>query len=77
MINLSAYGHNSDDSIFGHSHFGKLWLIDNNLTLNVSELKKLPDIEICIPLILIEDRKFPLKKNILRSFPGKNLTERK
>lgn len=63
--------------IFAHSHFEKLWLTDNHITLNVPKFKKLPGTEICVPLVLIGDEAFPLKENIIRPFPGKNLTERK
>lgn len=76
MTDIGAYGHNSDGGIFSHSNFGKLWLTDNRSTLNVPELKKLPGTEISVPLVLIGDEAFPLKENILRPFPGKNLSER-
>jgi len=76
MADIGAYGHNSDGGIFANSNFGKLWLTDNHSTLHVPEFIKLPGTEVCVPLVLIGDETFPLKENILRPFPGKNLTER-
>lgn len=76
MVDIGAYGHNSDGGIFANSNFGKLWMTDNHSTLHVPELKKLPGTEVCVPLVLIGDEAFPLKENILRPCPGKHLTER-
>lgn len=76
MVDIGAYGHNSDGGIFAHSNFGKLWLTNNHITLNVPKCKKLPGTETYVPLVLIGDEAFPLKENILRPFPGKKLSER-
>lgn len=75
MIDVGSYGGNSDGGVFAHSSFGKAWLT-NDHNLNLPERQALPSTENPLPLILVADEAFPLKENILRPFPGKNLDER-
>lgn len=75
MIDVGSYGSNSDGGIFANTPFGKLWLT-NDSSLRVPKSEILPYSDISAPLVLVADEAFPLKDNILRPFPGKQLDER-
>lgn len=75
MIDVGAYGGNSDGRVFANCAFGKSWLT-NDESLDLPESHPLPPIDTLMPLVLVADEAFPLKENILRPFPGKNLPER-
>lgn len=77
MIDVGSYGSNSDGGIFANCPFGKAWVERNN-SLSVPEDRPLPGTEtnLRLPLVIVADEAFPLKHNILRPFPGKNLTQR-
>lgn len=78
MIDVGGYGSNSDGAIFANSDFGQAWLQrmgdlpipeDRPLPLSESNLK--------VPLVIVADEAFPLKPNILRPYPGLNLSQKK
>lgn len=75
MIDVGSYGSNSDGGIFANCAFGKAWL-GRDQKLEVPVNKALPHSDVSLPLVLVADEAFPLKENILRPFPGKNLSER-
>lgn len=75
MIDVGSYGGNSDGGIFANCAFGRSWL-NNDTNLHLPKDKPLPSTDITLPLVLVADEAFPLKENILRPFPGRNLTER-
>lgn len=74
MIDVGSYGKNSDGGIFANCSFGKAWL--NNYNLDLPESEPLPFTNINVPLVLVADEAFPLRNNILRPFPGRNLSVR-
>ena len=73
MFDLGQYGSNNDSGILANSEMGQM--LDNDL-LNVPEDSKLTDNhEETLPYFLLGDEIFPLKKWLMRLFPGKNATE--
>lgn len=60
--------------ILSESRFGKNLL---NGLLNLPAQKQLPDSSEVVPIFFVADAAFPLKQNIMRPYPGKNLTEAK
>lgn len=75
MIDVGSYGGNSDGGVFANCAFGKSWL-SHDKNLELPESQNLPSTYISFPVVLVADEAFPLKENLLRPFPGKNLTER-
>ena len=69
-IDIGAYGRNSDGGIFANSNLGQAMA---NNTLNLPEDASLPEAEQlgALPYVVVADEAFPLKRNILRPFPGK------
>lgn len=74
-VDVGAYGGNSDGGVFANSNFGHLWLT-NSKTLQLPKDRPFPQTNKILPLVLVADEAFPLKENILRPFPGKNLSLR-
>jgi hypothetical protein len=77
MIDVGAYGSNSDGGIFANCQFGKSWS-QNCRGLSIPEDRPLPGSEsnLKLPQVIVADEAFSLKHNILRPFPGRNLTQR-
>ena len=75
MFDLGQYGSNNDSGVLANSEMGQMF--DNDL-LNVPEDSKLTDNhEETLPYFLLGDEIFPLKKWLMRLFPGKTLQKRK
>lgn len=74
-IDVGAYGGNSDGAVFANSNFGRCWLT-NSKKMQIPKERPLPQTNKSLPLVLVADEAFPLKENILRPFPGKNLAIR-
>lgn len=74
-IDVGAFGGNSDGEIFANCNFGKSWL-SNSCNLELPKSQPLPFTNTATPLVIVKDEAFPLKENILRPFPGKNVSER-
>ena len=68
IIDTGSYGKNSDGSIFSNSVMGKRLM---NNSLGVPADKSL--INTTLPHVIVADEAFPLKRNLLRSFPRENL----
>lgn len=62
-------GSESDGGIFARSTFGKLFEQQN---FDLPPATKLNDVD--FPYFLVADEAFPLKDYIMRSYPGKSLT---
>jgi hypothetical protein len=72
LIDVGAYGRNSDGGIFANSAFGQSFLSN---TLDIPANQPLPYTQQVMPLTIVGDEAFPLKPNIMRPFGGKNLPE--
>jgi hypothetical protein len=70
LIDVGAYGRNSDGGIFSSSHFGRA-LEDGSLSLPApSQLEPVGH----VPHVIVGDEAFPLKPYLMRPFPGRGLT---
>ncbi|CAG7822201.1 unnamed protein product, partial [Allacma fusca] len=69
--NVGAVGSESDGGIFRRSKFGEK-MMTNNLPLPAASL--LPNSNISAPYVFVGDEAFPLLPNLLRPYPGDNLT---
>lgn len=75
LVDVSAYGGNSDGGIFGDSLIGEGL---NNETLNLPKGNfKLPGSQMSTPTFLLADDAFSLNNRIMKPYTGKNLDERK
>ncbi|XP_060861820.1 uncharacterized protein LOC132938831 [Metopolophium dirhodum] len=76
MIETGFAGRNSDGGIFRGSRMGR-WLERNGL--NMPHPKPLPNDpnDICFPYYFVADEGFPLKKNLMRPYPQRTLTNKK
>lgn len=63
-----------DSKVFKKSGFGKKFLADDP-SLNIPPDVALPMQLIKLPYVIIADEAFPLKKNILLPYPGRNLSD--
>ncbi|XP_071055071.1 uncharacterized protein [Onthophagus taurus] len=70
MIDVGAYGKNSDESIFANCSFSKTF---QNDTLHFPANKPLPGCDESMPHVIVGDEAFPLKKNLMRPYPGSQL----
>lgn len=67
MVDIGAYGSQSDGSVLANSTFGKQ-LLSN--TLKLPPQRPLPNGNISLPFVFLGDEAFPLKVNLMRPFPG-------
>lgn len=74
LIDIGAYGSESDGGVFNGSVFGIQ--MDKNEMFNPGP-KKLPNSDLVHPYTLVADEAFPLKRYILRPYPGKHLDDSK
>lgn len=74
MVDIGAFGGNSDGGIFSNCIFGQL-LLQNQVGL--PEPCALPNTEVMFPHFIVGDSAFPLKNNLMRPYPGTNLPPRK
>lgn len=71
FVDIGALGSESDGGVFGRSLFGKSL---RNGTLNLPDNTCLPGTEVLSPYTFIADEAFPLCENLMRPFPGRELT---
>lgn len=69
-VDVGAYGKNSDGGIYANSTFGKA--IDEG-TFNVPDDKPLPGSAEPLPHVIVGDKAFPLRRNIMRPYPGSQI----
>uniref|UniRef100_A0A671RVC8 Zgc:194221 n=1 Tax=Sinocyclocheilus anshuiensis TaxID=1608454 RepID=A0A671RVC8_9TELE len=76
MVDVGAYGKSSDGGTLCASDFGKAL---HQGTLDLPEDAPLPGAEDLqpVPHVFVGDEAFPLKKNLLRPYPGKHLDREK
>lgn len=72
VIDVGAYGRNSDGGIFSESVLG---LSLENKTLQVPPEACLPGTQTPMPFVIIGDEAFPLKTYLMRPYPGRQTTE--
>jgi len=73
LVDIGAYGGNSDGGIFESSNIGKN--LNNKLNLPTAHVY-LPGSSISMPGFFIGDAAFPLSIRIMKPYLGKNLTEK-
>lgn len=66
-VDIGSYGKNSDGGIFANSALGKGL---ENGTMNIPEDSPLPGTNILAPYVILGDEAFPLKKYLMRPYPG-------
>lgn len=67
IVDVGAFGKNSDGGILSHSNFGKA--LEKN-KLNIPNNRELPGTNEKLPYVIIGDEAFPLKNYLLRPYPG-------
>lgn len=70
-IDVGCNGRVSDGGVFGKSTFQ--YALDNN-TLNLPTPQPLPDRQLDVPYVLVADDAFRMQKNLLKPYPGRNLS---
>lgn len=70
MVDIGAYGQQSDGSVFAHSTFAKLMMQGR---LDLPPNRPLRGEQEPVPLVFVGDEAFPLKRHLLRPFPGSDL----
>lgn len=70
LIDVGAYGKNSDGGILSRCSFGKKFFKDD---LGFPPDKPLPGTAILMPHVLVGDEAFPLNKHLMRPYPGEQL----
>ena len=70
LIDVGAYGCENDSSVFSNSSFGKAF---SSGDLNVPSMGNIPGTSINMPLYFVGDEAFPLKPNLMRAFPRRQL----
>lgn len=71
MVDIGAYGRNSDGGIFSNSNFGRKFLCND---LQIPPHAPLPHSELDMPHVIVADEAFPLKTGIMRPYPGTNVS---
>lgn len=72
VIDIGAYGKNSDREILSNSNLGKAIEINK---LNILNNQYLPDANEKLLLVIIEDEAFPFKKYLLKPYPEPQMYE--
>jgi len=70
QIDVEACGREDDSSVFSNSSFGKAF---SSGDLNVPSMRNIPGTSINMPLYFVGDEAFPLKPNLMRPFPRREL----
>lgn len=75
FIDIGDFGRHCDGGILRESNFGKL--LDNNKLLLPPPRKIHKNVEDEFPFVFVADEAYPLKKNLMRPFARKQLTNSK
>lgn len=68
-VDIGAYGGNADGSVFASSEFGRRLLLGD---LGLPQPSAFPNGDV-LPYFIVGDAAFPLKQNLMRPYPGRNL----
>lgn len=71
-VDIGAYGRESDSSVFSSSKFGQL-ILNDKLDLPDPEPLSQSSNEI-FPFVFVGDDAFPLKSNLMKPYPGANIS---
>lgn len=74
IVDIGAFGGNSDGGIFSSSEFGKRFLRND---VDLPRPSHLPNSDVDFPYYIVGDAAFPLKCNLMRPYPGMNLPPKK
>lgn len=74
IVDIGAFGGNSDGGIFSSCEFGKRFLRNE---VNFPRPSMLPNSNTVFPYFIVGDAAFPLKNNLMRPYPGINLPAQK
>lgn len=74
LVDVGAYGSQSDGGILKNSHFDRRLL---NGGLPLPSPRALPNSDLVLPFFFLGDAAFPLNKHIMRPYPGLNLDSHK
>ena len=72
MVDIGAYGRESDGGVFSQSIFGSR--LEND-TLGIPTPSALPSSEVVAPYVIVGDAAFPLKSYLMKPYPGRNLSD--
>ena len=73
IVDVGDAGRHSDRGVLSNSSFGQA--LDDK-TLHIPRGRPLPGTSSpMLPYVIVEDEAFPLKENMMRPYPGKNLDE--
>ena len=70
MVDVGAFGCESDGGVFGHSQFDHALRTN---TLHIPECSNLQGTQCTVPFVLVGDNAFPLRTNLMKPFAGRNL----
>lgn len=70
LIDVGGYGRNSDGGILANSSFGKALFSGN---LSIPDNQPLAPNKVHMPHVIVGDEAFPVKPNLMRPYPGRNL----
>lgn len=71
LLDIGGAGRHSDGGVFANSAFGQKFMSNN---LSMPTIAQLPGSDMYVPHCIVGDAAFPLKPNIMRPYPGKNLS---
>ena len=72
LLDIGDYGRHSDGGVFSHLNFGQAMGAG---TLSLSPPEVLPGQSVAFPYVFVGDAAFPLRKYMLRPYPGHFLEE--
>ena len=73
LVDVGDAGRHSDGGVLSQSTFGQAL---ESHSLPIPSSRALPGTNIEVPFVFVGDEAFPVRTNMLRSYPGRNLAER-
>lgn len=73
-VDIGGFGSNSDGGIFAKSNFGKALQAGELDVPPPPPLPSAPDLGL-LPYVVVADKAFPMKPNLLRPYPGRHLQQ--